>query len=146
MSAYRYIGDGFAYAVPARDITAAEFDALNGRQRRIVLARALRRHDITVAGADVIELGPGTGFYVQLWERWGAKSVTGLDIGFGQRQSGRAPVDDHADGSAVRLAEGRHAEDLSRRAAHGVSLAEGPVGSTTRRGLHRRRRAADGRR
>lgn len=37
MSAYRYIGDGFAYAVPARDITADEFDALDGRQRRIVL-------------------------------------------------------------------------------------------------------------
>jgi SAM-dependent methyltransferase len=56
------------------------YNAALYRQRRIVLGRALRRHDITVAGADVIELGPGTGFYVQLWERWGAKSVTGLDI------------------------------------------------------------------
>jgi SAM-dependent methyltransferase len=49
-------------------------------QRRIVLARALRRYDILVRGADVIELGPGTGYYVELWERWGAGSVTGLDV------------------------------------------------------------------
>lgn len=37
MSAYKYVGGGFAYAVPLRDITAAEFEAMDGRQRRIVL-------------------------------------------------------------------------------------------------------------
>jgi SAM-dependent methyltransferase len=49
-------------------------------QRRIVLTRALRRYRVRVQGADVVELGPGTGYYVELWERWGAGSVTGLDI------------------------------------------------------------------
>ncbi len=37
MTAHMYTGGGFAYAVPARDITAEEFDAMDGRQRRIVL-------------------------------------------------------------------------------------------------------------
>lgn len=32
-----YKGPGRAYGVPARDITAEEFEALNGRQRGIVL-------------------------------------------------------------------------------------------------------------
>lgn len=34
---YTYKGPGRVYGVPARDITAEEFEALTGRQRRVVL-------------------------------------------------------------------------------------------------------------
>jgi SAM-dependent methyltransferase len=57
--------------------------AFNGalyRQRSIVLGRALRRFHLRPAGADVVEIGPGTGFYVERWARWGARSLVGLDI------------------------------------------------------------------
>lgn len=50
------------------------------RQRSIVLGRALRRFRIRPAGADVVEIGPGTGFYVEHWARWGVRSLVGLDI------------------------------------------------------------------
>ncbi len=50
------------------------------RQRAIVLGRAERRFGVDVRGVDVVELGPGTGFYVDLWRDWEAASVVGLDI------------------------------------------------------------------
>ncbi len=37
-------------------------------------------HGVRVADADVLEIGPGTGFWVQLWDELGADSVTGVDI------------------------------------------------------------------
>lgn len=36
MSGYRYTGEGTHYEVPARDLTAEEFDALDPMQQRIV--------------------------------------------------------------------------------------------------------------
>lgn len=50
------------------------------RQREVVFDRVVRRLAIEPASADVVELGPGTGFYVELWERRGVQSLTGLDI------------------------------------------------------------------
>ncbi len=50
------------------------------RQRDVVLRRALRRFGIEPRGADIVELGPGTGFYVERWRDAGARSVVGLDI------------------------------------------------------------------
>ncbi len=50
------------------------------RQRDVVLRRAIRRFRLRVAGADVVELGPGTGFYVERWRGWKVGSLVGLDI------------------------------------------------------------------
>jgi SAM-dependent methyltransferase len=50
------------------------------RQRLTVLGRTLRRYRVPIEGADIVELGPGTGFYVSEWQRRGARSVVGLDI------------------------------------------------------------------
>ena len=50
------------------------------RQREIVLGRIVRSLGIEAGSADVVELGPGTGFYVGFWQRWGARTLWGLDI------------------------------------------------------------------
>ncbi len=50
------------------------------RQRLIVLRRAIRRFHLPVEGADVVELGPGSGFYVDRWRAWNVRSLLGLDI------------------------------------------------------------------
>lgn len=69
------------------DLTGAGFRGIGKpfnkalyRQREIVLGRVLRRARIQVAGARIVELGPGTGFYVDLWRRRAAAGVIGLDI------------------------------------------------------------------
>ena len=69
------------------DLAAAGFRGLGKpfnealyRQRDVVLRRAIRRHRLPVAGADVVELGPGSGFYVERWRDWGIASLVGLDI------------------------------------------------------------------
>lgn len=56
------------------------YNAALYRQRLTVLGRTIRRFSIGIAGADIVELGPGTGFYVSEWQRRGAGSVVGLDI------------------------------------------------------------------
>ncbi len=50
------------------------------RQRLVVLGRTIRRYRIKVAGADIVELGPGTGFYIDYWKTLGVGSLLGLDI------------------------------------------------------------------
>lgn len=69
------------------DLTGAGFRGLGNafnralyRQRAVVLTRAIRRFHLEPAGADVVELGPGTGFYVKLWQERGVASLVGLDI------------------------------------------------------------------
>jgi SAM-dependent methyltransferase len=69
------------------DIAAAGFRGLGRtynealyRQRAIVLKRAIRRHRLPVANADVVELGPGTGYYVERWRAMGVGTLVGLDI------------------------------------------------------------------
>ena len=56
------------------------FNAALYRQREIVLRRAIRRFRLPIRGADVVELGPGTGFYVERWRAWEVGSLLGLDI------------------------------------------------------------------
>lgn len=48
--------------------------------RRAVLIRTLRDAGITVQNAKILELGFGTGFYLDLWRALGAAQVTGFDI------------------------------------------------------------------
>ena len=57
--------------------------AFNGwayRVRRAVLRRALREQGIKIAGARILELGFGTGYYLDFWKKLGAGHITGFDI------------------------------------------------------------------
>jgi SAM-dependent methyltransferase len=50
------------------------------RVRRHVVAREIRKSGIELSRCDVLDVGSGTGFYIDLWARLGAKSVTGSDF------------------------------------------------------------------
>jgi SAM-dependent methyltransferase len=50
------------------------------RVRRRVLRRTLASLGITIKGARMLELGFGTGFYLDLWRELGAGHLTGFDI------------------------------------------------------------------
>lgn len=47
-----------------------------------------------------------------------------LEIGFGERNEGRAPVDHDPDSSAVRFAEGGDAEESSEGAGHAERMGD----------------------
>jgi SAM-dependent methyltransferase len=48
--------------------------------RRAVFERILRRFDIHPAEAAVLDIGCGTGFYIEQWRKAGVGALTGLDI------------------------------------------------------------------
>ncbi len=48
--------------------------------RRAVLLRTLRTSNISINQSRILELGFGTGFYLDLWRERGAAHVTGFDI------------------------------------------------------------------
>lgn len=48
--------------------------------RNRVFRRNVRAARIDVPRADVLDIGPGTGFYVERWRSMGARSVSGVDI------------------------------------------------------------------
>jgi SAM-dependent methyltransferase len=50
------------------------------RVRARVVERQLRKAGIDLSTRDVLDIGSGTGFYVRLWSRLGAKTVTGSDF------------------------------------------------------------------
>jgi SAM-dependent methyltransferase len=50
------------------------------RVRAHVVERELRKSGIDVARSDVLDIGSGTGFYIALWERLRAKTITGSDF------------------------------------------------------------------
>ncbi len=50
------------------------------RLRRHVFLREARRLGLDLATADVLDVGAGNGFYVELWHRLGAPTVTGSDF------------------------------------------------------------------
>jgi SAM-dependent methyltransferase len=50
------------------------------RVRRHVVAREIRKSGIKLSRCDVLDIGSGTGFYIDLWSRLGAKSVSGSDF------------------------------------------------------------------
>jgi SAM-dependent methyltransferase len=50
------------------------------RVRARVVERELQRAGIDLASRDVLDIGSGTGFYVRLWSRLGAKSIAGSDF------------------------------------------------------------------
>jgi SAM-dependent methyltransferase len=50
------------------------------RVRANVVAREVRKARINLSKSDVLDVGSGTGFYIDLWTRLGARSVTGSDF------------------------------------------------------------------
>src|SRR5690349_6303430 len=50
------------------------------RRKQAVLRRGLAAIGFAPAGKRVLEIGVGTGVYVDFWKRLGVQSVTGLDI------------------------------------------------------------------
>ena len=50
------------------------------RVRRHVVEREIRRARIDVSRSDVLDIGSGTGFYIDLWSRLRAKCITGSDF------------------------------------------------------------------
>ena len=50
------------------------------RRKQAVLRRALARIGFTPRGKRVLEIGAGTGAYVDFWKRLGVEHLTGLDI------------------------------------------------------------------
>src|SRR3954470_14396905 len=50
------------------------------RVRAHVVAREIRRAGIPLPECHVLDVGSGTGFYIDLWSKLGAKSVAGCDF------------------------------------------------------------------
>jgi SAM-dependent methyltransferase len=50
------------------------------RVREHVVCREVRHARLPMSQCDVLDVGSGTGFYVDLWARLGARSVTGCDF------------------------------------------------------------------
>lgn len=50
------------------------------RVRRHVVERQLRKSHIDLSKRDVLDIGSGTGFYIDLWKRQHARSITGSDF------------------------------------------------------------------
>ena len=50
------------------------------RVRAHVVERELRRAAIDAANSAVLDIGSGTGFYISLWQRLRARSITGSDF------------------------------------------------------------------
>lgn len=56
------------------------YNRLMYRLKRKKLERALKDHGISVAGKRVVDIGSGTGFFVDFYEANGAKEIAGIDI------------------------------------------------------------------
>jgi SAM-dependent methyltransferase len=50
------------------------------RIRRAVFLAMLRPLRLPMAQLDVLDIGAGTGFYIDIWRRLGVKSLTGVDL------------------------------------------------------------------
>lgn len=50
------------------------------RVRNRVFRRTVRAARVDIPSSDVLDIGPGTGFYVDQWRSLGARSVSGVDI------------------------------------------------------------------
>jgi SAM-dependent methyltransferase len=57
-----------------------QFNRWRYRVRRRVFRRIVGRLGIELGNASVLDMGAGTGFYLQQWQELGAASISGLDI------------------------------------------------------------------
>jgi 2-polyprenyl-3-methyl-5-hydroxy-6-metoxy-1,4-benzoquinol methylase len=68
------------FAAVGFGVLGTPFNTWMYRVRRHVLRRAVSRAGIPVAGASVLDIGTGTGFYVREWQQLGAGDITGVDL------------------------------------------------------------------
>lgn len=114
------LGRDFSLAGAGHAGAGLAFNRWAYKVRRKVLLRALREERLCVAGARILELGFGTGFYVELWRASGAAAVTGFDIADVAVQAARARYAalgwrfERADvGTPLELGEERGQHDLA---------------------------------
>lgn len=74
------LGRDFSLAGAGHAGVGLAFNRWAYRVRRQVLRRVLAEQGVAVSGARVLELGFGTGFYLDLWRELGATHVLGIDI------------------------------------------------------------------
>lgn len=67
--------DGVGYAGLGR-----QYNSWLYRVRRHVFMREVKRLDLDFATADVLDVGAGSGFYLDLWHRVGVQALTALDF------------------------------------------------------------------
>lgn len=48
--------------------------------RNVVFRRMVKKYKIEISGKDVVDIGSGTGFYVELFRQHGCRNLTGFDI------------------------------------------------------------------
>lgn len=58
----------------------ARYNAWMYRVRRRVFRRAVELLPFNPRETDVLDIGSGTGFYIQQWKAWGVRTVAGLDL------------------------------------------------------------------
>jgi ubiquinone/menaquinone biosynthesis C-methylase UbiE len=57
-----------------------EYNVWLYRARLSVLRRLLKEKKINCSGRKLLDIGVGTGFYINFWEKLGVKHITGIDI------------------------------------------------------------------
>lgn len=50
------------------------------RARKRILEWFLKRFPLDINEISILDIGCGTGFYIEFWKKWGARSLTGLDL------------------------------------------------------------------
>ncbi|HPP67020.1 MAG TPA: class I SAM-dependent methyltransferase [bacterium] len=50
------------------------------KARLYVLQKLLKKADVNCNGKNLLDIGIGTGFYIDFWEKQGVKNITGIDI------------------------------------------------------------------
>ncbi len=50
------------------------------QERKSIFKKNVKSLKIQLAGRKVLDIGPGTGFYVKIWKKFGVKDITGLDL------------------------------------------------------------------
>lgn len=50
------------------------------QMKRIVLERAISKYNFDISSMRILDIGCGSGFYVDMWQQKGVKYLTGLDI------------------------------------------------------------------
>ncbi len=75
----RRLGQEYSLAGVGYQRLGRYYNAWMYRVRARVFERVLQDHGIG-PGSNVLDIGSGTGFYIERWEAAGARSVTGVDI------------------------------------------------------------------
>ncbi len=84
----------FSLAGVGHSSVGLRFNRWAYKVRKQVLIRTLRDFDISLSKEQILELGFGTGFYLDLWREMGAAHVTGFDIADVAVASGRERLKD----------------------------------------------------